>query len=122
MIHGYGKATVKLTVVPNEPLARLAEQRLGQEGIRCMVRSLGVGPGGWGTAMELPHALYVKASDEMMARQVLDLSPQEIAEREDPPLPSRRSMPGFSLTVLLVVAAAVLIFGLVEVAAEGLFR
>jgi hypothetical protein len=73
---------VRLTIFDNEPLARLAEQRLQQEGIPCLVRSLQGGPGLWGSAYNLPHGLYVYQSDEMRAREVLDLTPLEIVERE----------------------------------------
>lgn len=63
-------------------MARLAEQRLQQEGIPCLIRSLQGGPGLWGSAYNLPHGLYVYQSDEMRAREVLDLTPLEVAERE----------------------------------------
>ena len=66
-----------MTVFDNEPMARLAEQRLGQAGIPCFIRSLRGGPGLWGSAYNLPHDLYVYASDETPARQVLDLQPLE---------------------------------------------
>ena len=82
------KIQVRLTVCDNEPLARLAEQRLQQEHIACVVSSLGPGPGGWGVATFLPHAIYVKATDEMHARQVLGVTPAEIEEREPTPAPS----------------------------------
>jgi len=73
---------VRLTSFDNEPMARLAEQRLRQEGIPCFVRSLGVGPGAWGTAYNLPHGLYIYQADEMRSREVLGLVPEEITERE----------------------------------------
>ena len=66
---------VRLTVFDNEPIARLAEQRLRQAGIPCVIRSLRGGPGLWGSAYNLPHDLYVYASDEDQARQLLELSP-----------------------------------------------
>ena len=104
-------STVKLTVMASEPLARLAEQRLRNEGIPCMVRTLGAGLGGWGTAANLPYALYVKEADEMRARQVLELSPLEIVEREtddEAAVTSRSSLP-----LLLGAAAALIIIGLI---------
>ena len=111
---------VRLTVYENEPLALLARQRLSQERIPCVVHSLGVGPGGWGVATNLPHAVYVKAVDEMRARQVLDLAPQEIAEREDRP-----SQPTYNLSlkvvILLIIMAAALLFGIIEIVVEGAF-
>ena len=41
---------VRLTAFDNEPMARLAEQRLGQIGIPCLIRPLRAGPGLWGSA------------------------------------------------------------------------
>lgn len=76
---------VKLAILGSEPLARLTEQRLRQENIPCVVRSLGVGPGGWGPAANIPHAIYVRASDEMNAREVLELIPAELSEKDDSP-------------------------------------
>ena len=54
---------IVLTVFNNEPLARLAQQRLLQAGIPCLIRSPYGGPGLWGSAYNLPHALYVYDSD-----------------------------------------------------------
>jgi hypothetical protein len=62
-------------------MARLSEQRLHQAGIPCFIRSLRGGPGLWGSAYNLPHDLYVYDSDEMQAREVLDLEPLEVTER-----------------------------------------
>ena len=73
---------ISLTVFENEPTARMAEQRLRQEGISCLVRSLQGGPGLWGSTYNLPHDLLVYDDDEMRAREVLDLVPREIIERE----------------------------------------
>lgn len=73
---------VSLTVFANEPTARMAEQRLRLEGIPCLVRSLQGGPGLWGSSYNLPHDLLVYDTDEMRAREILDLVPQEIIERE----------------------------------------
>ena len=67
---------VRLTVFDNEPIARLAEQRLRQAGIPCFIRSLRGGPGLWGSAYNLPHDVYVYASDEDQARQLLELAPR----------------------------------------------
>ena len=83
---------VRLTVFDNEPFARLAEQRLQQAGIPCFIRSLRGGPGLWGSAYNLPHDLYVYASDETPAREVLDLVPLGSEEGETY-LPPRRSKP-----------------------------
>ena len=73
---------VQLTMFNNEPMARLAEQRLRLEGIPSLIRSSHGGPGLWGSAYNLPHGLYVFQSDEMQARDILALAPLEIAERD----------------------------------------
>ena len=54
---------VRLTGFDNEPLARLAEQRLWQSGIPCITRSMRGGPGLWGSAYNLPHDIYVYEAD-----------------------------------------------------------
>ena len=76
---------VRLTVFDNEPIARLAEQRLRQAGIPSFIRSLRGGPGLWGSAYNLPHDIYVYASDVDQARQLLELAPSspedEVVER-----------------------------------------
>ncbi len=115
------KIQVRLTVCDNEPLARLAEQRLQQEHITCVVSSLGPGPGGWGVATFLPHAIYVKATDEMHARQVLGVTPAEIEEREPTPAPPhrRRSIP---VVVVLIFVAGALLLGTIELAVEYIIR
>jgi len=107
---------IKLIVFDNEPLAYLAQQRLQEEAIPCMVRSLGAGPGGWGVATNLPHAIYVHAVDEMKAREVLDLPPAEIAEREglgSNPAESIRQ-PSLLIVTFLIITVAALLFGIVE--------
>ena len=86
----------------------MAAQRLKQEDIRCVVRSLGMGPGGWGVATYLPHALYVNSTDEMVAREVLGLAPEEIAERERHPIQPAPDRSGLPVLVLLIMGAAVL--------------
>ena len=73
---------VSLKVFDNEPTARMAEQRLNQEGIPCLVRCLRGGPGLWGTAFNLPHDLLVFEGDELQARYILEIPLQEISERE----------------------------------------
>jgi hypothetical protein len=62
----------------------MAEQRLQANDIPCLVRSLQGGPGLWGSAYNLPHDLLVYEEDEMEARDILDLVPLEITEREGP--------------------------------------
>ena len=116
----YGKQ-IKLIVLDNEPLARLAEQRLQQEDIRCVVRALGAGPGGWGVATNLPHAIFVKSHDEMRARQVLDLAPAEIAERDSDQTQPAYRLP-VAIVVLLIITAAALLFGTVEIVVSRIIR
>ena len=66
-------------------------------------------------ATYLPHGLYVKASDEMQARQILDLPPEEIAERGTEPVdPPQRS--NTFLVVALIVVVAVFLLATLEVA------
>ena len=73
---------IRLTMFNNEPMARLAEQRLRQMGIPCFIRSLRGGPGLWGSAYNLPHDLLVYESDETQARQVLELEPRQPSDGE----------------------------------------
>ena len=116
-----GRKQVRLTVFENEPLAHLAGQRLRQEEIPCVVRSLGAGPGGWGVAANLPHAIYVKSGDEMRARQVLDLEPAEIDER-DGPNPAAAPRPSVVIVTMLIITAAALLLGALELVIGGLIR
>jgi hypothetical protein len=60
-----------LTVFPNEPMARMAEQRLWEAGIPCMVKPLGVGAGLYGSTFNVPHGLLVYEQDEPAARELL---------------------------------------------------
>jgi len=60
----------------------MAEQRLRLGDIPCLVRSLSGGPGLWGTSYNLPHDPLVYEDDEMRAREVLEIVPAEIQERE----------------------------------------
>ena len=73
---------VRLTGFDNEPLARLAEQRLFQAGIPCFIRSLRGGPGLWESPYNLPHDLYVYESDETLARELLELTSERLAKEE----------------------------------------
>ncbi|MFQ6026597.1 MAG: hypothetical protein ACE5Q6_03665 [Dehalococcoidia bacterium] len=103
-----GKQVV-LQVFDNEPMARLAEQRLKQEDIPCLVRSLHGGPGLWGSAYNLPHALYIYESDQMQAREVLEMPPLELEERERQLDPSGRTGTTARGTWLLLLVIAVVI-------------
>ena len=100
---------VTLEVYLSEPLARMAAQRLELEGIQCMVRAVGIGPGGWGVAANVPHALDTWEEDAVQARQILELMPAEINERlratQGPP--SR--FPALVLVVFIIVAGAIII-------------
>ena len=109
---------VSLRVFDNEPTARMAEQRLQLEDIPCLVRSLLGGPGLWGTAYNLPHDLLVYEDDVMRAREVLDLVPQEIIERERqgqqrPASTTQWTMPQWMVTGGIVIIVAFLALAVV---------
>jgi hypothetical protein len=99
---------VSLKVFDNEPTARMAEQRLNQEGIPCLVRCLRGGPGLWGTAYNLPHDLLVFEGDELQARDILEIPPQELLEREQElnARPGNPVMPQWMVTVTIFVLVA----------------
>ena len=102
---------VRLTVYDNEPMARMAEQRLWQSDIPCMVRSLRGGPGLWGSAYNLPHDLCVYEGDEERARTVLGLPQPLEDETEGSSSWSRRWL-------WLVLAVVVVVFVMAIVLAE----
>ncbi len=104
---------VRLTMFDNEPMARLAEQRLRQPGLPCLIRSLRGGPGLWGSAYNLPHDLYVYESDETEAREVLELAPDRLSEGEDQASFNQRSTP--NLWLLLAGAVFGVLFLLIMV-------
>ena len=108
---------MRLVIFNNEPMVRLAEQRLRQAGIPCLSRALRGGPGLWGSSYNLPHDLYVYQGDEMQAREVLDLAPREIEERERQEPLSSGNRPG--LTAALIIAA-VLVLAIIVPIAVGL--
>ncbi len=108
-----GEKQVRLTVFDNEPMARLAEQRLRQQGIPCLTRCLRGGPGLWGSAYNLPHDLLVYESDETEAREVLELAPHEVIEGEDQDSSNQRSTP--NLWLVLAGAAFGVLFLLIMV-------
>jgi len=68
---------IRVAVFNNEPLVRLAVQRLQEMGIPALTRCLRGGPGIWGSAYNLPHDLVVYESDEDQARELLELGPAE---------------------------------------------
>ena len=100
---------VQLTVFNNELLARLAEQRLRLEGIPSLIRSRNGGPGLWGSAYNLPHGLYVFQSDEMKARDILDLVPLEVAERAEAAGSESRHQNRAWIIVAAIVIVSVLV-------------
>ena len=101
--------TVTLEVYSSEPLARMAAGRLELEGIQCMVRSVGVGLGGWGVAANLPHALDTWDDDAVLAREILELMPAEIDERMQETAGAPTRFPMIVLAVLGIVTAAIII-------------
>ena len=74
---------IRVAVFDNEPMARLAVQRLQEMGIPSLTRCLRGGPGLWGSAYNLPHDIVVYESDENQAREVLELGPSENLEAEE---------------------------------------
>ena len=108
--HSDDGKTVTLEVFQSEPLARMAAHRLEAEGIRCMVRAVGVGPGGWGLAANVPHALDTWEEDAVAAREILNLMPAEIEERTRGPVGGDMSLPRLLfLGVLALVAIALVV-------------
>ncbi len=68
---------VKIAYHETEPLAGLAESRLKEAGIPCLLRSEGVGPGAFGILSVLPYTLWVRQEDESAARDILDNEPTD---------------------------------------------
>ena len=106
MYHSERRKQVSLRVFDNEPTARMAEQRLRLEDIPCLIRSLRGGPGLWGTAYNLPHDLLVYEDDEMRAREVLELVPAEILEREWQGERPSALMPQWMVTATIIAIVA----------------
>ena len=105
---------VRLTVFNNEPMARLAEQRLRQMDIPCFIRCLRGGPGLWGSAYNLPHDLYIYESDEPQAREVLELAPREPVA-SDEQIYHRDSAPNLWLVLVGAVLAVAVLLAMVSV-------
>ena len=101
---------VRLTNFENEPMARLAEQRLWQSDIPCFIRSIRGGPGLWGSAYNLPHDLYVFETDRARAGEVLELELAELDTGKGMSAPARSNG---GLWVAGVVLAAVLFVGII---------
>ena len=104
-----GEKTVTLEVFQSEPLARMAASRLEAEGIRCMVRTVGAGPGLWGLAANVPHALDTWEEDAAAAREILNLMPAEIEERTREPLGGGMSLPRLVFLFVLAIVAIALV-------------
>ncbi len=110
-----GQKQIQLTVFNNEPEARMAEQRLFQEGIPCITKSLGGGPGLWGTAYNLPHGVYVYEEDATQARELLGLDAEGVALGDDSARgPELRTSWGWvalviAIALTLVIAAPTLV-------------
>lgn len=62
---------VKVAEVANETLANMWAGLLESNGIPCVIKASGVSIGGWGYATLLPHYLYVLASHEQRAIDLL---------------------------------------------------
>ncbi|MBF8266617.1 MAG: hypothetical protein HW388_125 [Dehalococcoidia bacterium] len=105
---------MRIATFDGEPLARLGQQRLQQEGIPCVVKSLGVGYGAWGGSAFVPHALYVLAQDRRRAIGVIrgTDSPEYLLD-SDAVVEDRRDR----VVGRLLVAAAVAILGMAILAA-----
>lgn len=91
----------------------MAEQRLQLEGIPCFVRCLRGGAGLWGSVYNLPHDLMVFEDDLMTARDILDVAPAEIQERERLGQEPSAPMPQWVVTVMIVAIVAFIAFAVV---------
>ena len=63
------------------------------------------GPGLWGSAYNLPLDLYVYASDETPAREVLDLTPEGLDASETYPSPRRSNTNSWAMMGGIILAA-----------------
>ncbi len=105
-----GQKQIQLTVFDNEPEARMAEQRLFQEGIPCVTKSLGGGPGLWGTAFNLPYGVYVLEEDEARARELLGLDAAGVPPGDGPSRGSElRSSWGWVALVIIIGLTLVMV-------------
>lgn len=102
---------VRLTGFNNEPMAKLAEQVLKQQGIPCFTRSLQGGPGLWGSAYNLPHDISVYQEDEARAREALELPPldPDQAARRSETVESSRNRRMLILGIVIAVLATAII-------------
>ena len=89
----------------------MAEQRLLQEGIPCVTKSLGGGPGLWGSAYNLPHGVYVFQEDATRARELLGLNADDVTLGDGC---SGRTEPRTSwvwVALIIVIAVTLIIAG-----------
>ena len=105
---------IRVATFDNEPLARLAVQRLQEMGIPALTRCLRGGPGLWGSGYTLPHDLVVYESDEGQAREVLDLAPSENLEAEKQ-AGQPASTPGLGLILMGAVLGVLFLVVMVSV-------
>jgi hypothetical protein len=103
-----GAQQVRIATFDGEPLARLWQQRLRQEDIPCVVKSLGAGSGAWGGSSFVPHAVYVLVRDRRRAIGVIQGtdSPEYLLDMASDEAAERRAEG--SVRFLLVAAVAVL--------------
>jgi hypothetical protein len=71
---------VLLALAPNEPLAQMWAEVLGDAGIKTMLKPLGPGLGAWASAATFEHEVFVLRSQLEAARHVLDEFTGEDAE------------------------------------------
>lgn len=99
---------IRVAVFDNEPLARLAVQRLQEQGIPALTRCLRGGPGLWGSAYNLPHDVIVYESDKENARNLLDLGPVEHPETTNLGMGDQGEQPASSSNLAIILVGAVL--------------
>ena len=75
---------IRVATFDNEPLARLAVQRLQEMGIPALTRCLRGGPGLWGSGYNLPHDLVVYESEQGQAPEGLARGPSRIPGAASP--------------------------------------
>lgn len=85
---------VLLTRIANEPLAQWTREVLAGEGIKAMLKPAGPGFGGWGSAANLEHEVYVLASQAEAAREILADFEASGEDRETISLFETESEPG----------------------------
>lgn len=74
---------VRVAVLPNEPLALMAQRMLEEAGIRSLLRAGGPGVGGWASNATFEHELFVLESDARAARALLTGEAEPFEEDSD---------------------------------------